>query len=162
MAADLLKSGSRIEVQNGRNTLFWRDWWIGDFPLLDVATHKVSASDSFKLVKDYLKCNEGWMWEELHNVLPQQTLRKITPILLRNYPSSDDSLVCSPSPKGYFTVSSAYALAAGHVNQMPMDIWAKIWKLKVLQRVRMFMWTLCHGKILTNSLQENMHFPTKI
>ena len=56
MAENLLKLGSRVEDhQNGKNTLFWRDWWIGDFPFLVATTQQISDIDSFKLVKDLLE-----------------------------------------------------------------------------------------------------------
>ena len=33
---------------------------------------------------------------------------------------------------------------------MANGIWLQIWKLKILQRIRIFLWLLMHGKMLTN------------
>ena len=81
----------KIEVQNGDNTLFWRDRWIGVSPLQDVATQKINLVDSYKLVKDYWRKGEGWIWEEFQNTLPQHALSKTALILIREDVSSHDS-----------------------------------------------------------------------
>ena len=52
-ATDLLKRGARITVYNSQNTLFWRDSWLGDFLLINLALQEISFTESFKQVSDY-------------------------------------------------------------------------------------------------------------
>ena len=52
-AIDLLKRGARIIVYNNQNTLFWRDSWLGDFLLINLALREISFIESFKQASDY-------------------------------------------------------------------------------------------------------------
>jgi hypothetical protein len=36
------------------------------------------------------------------------------------------------------------------------DIWKYMWKLQVTERVKYFMWLVCHDRILTNSRRARM------
>ena len=57
--------------------------------------------------------------------------------------------VGGPSSNGKFTVKLAYAKIVG-TPTTTKELWAKFWKLKVPWRVRILLWTLYLGKILTN------------
>ena len=37
IGADVIQKGKRSRILNGKNTLFWRDIWVGDLPLIDLA-----------------------------------------------------------------------------------------------------------------------------
>ena len=52
---------------------------------------------------------------------------------------------------GKFTVSSMYDLVVVEANLSNRRPWHKIWKLKVTPQVKLFIWQLLHGKILTNT-----------
>ena len=52
---------------------------------------------------------------------------------------------------GKFTVSSMYDLVVAEANLSNRRPWHKIWKLKVTPQVKLFIWLLLHGKILTNA-----------
>lgn len=51
---------------------------------------------------------------------------------------------------GKFTVKSAYNLANGLVEENNWEGWKMVWKIKAQQRVKVFLWIMVHGKLLTN------------
>lgn len=52
---------------------------------------------------------------------------------------------------GQFSVSSAYKLYMGTQGiEVPWKGWRRIWKLQIQQRIKTFIWTLAHDRILTN------------
>lgn len=51
---------------------------------------------------------------------------------------------------GVFTVSKAYRKLCTLDSAKGWAGWSSIWKLKVQQRVRTFLWLLSHGKLLSN------------
>ena len=46
-ATNILKKRLRQKVYNGASTLFWRDIWLGDLPLISIALHKGNLVDSY-------------------------------------------------------------------------------------------------------------------
>ncbi|XP_054801608.1 uncharacterized protein LOC129305663 [Prosopis cineraria] len=57
---------------------------------------------------------------------------------------------------GIFTVRSAYDSLIDSYD-CPDQIWAKIWKLRVPQRCRSFLWLMSHDRILTNKSRFDRH-----
>ena len=53
LASDILNNRVRKNVYNGANTLFWRDSWLGDKPLLHMTTTDLSMAESYKTMKEY-------------------------------------------------------------------------------------------------------------
>ena len=52
-AIEILCKGIKVNIYNGRETLFWRDTWLGNTPLISVALREISMVGSFKGVSDY-------------------------------------------------------------------------------------------------------------
>lgn len=55
---------------------------------------------------------------------------------------------------GHFSVRSSYELEMGRAKVAKWSGWKLIWRLRVQQRVRVFVWLLAHQKILTNACQR--------
>lgn len=51
-----------------------------------------------------------------------------------------------------FTVKSTYHLLRGGNRGESWKGWRRIWRLRVQERIKVFMWLLAHDKILTNGL----------
>ena len=68
---------------------------VGDTPLLDLVEQPLNLLNSYKLVKDYWKKNEGWKWEEIQSFLPQNVLSELMSILLRDDEAKSDFLCWS-------------------------------------------------------------------
>ena len=49
----ILKQGTRIKVYSGMKTLFWRDAWLGNTPIIDFSCTYIPLVHSYKLVQDY-------------------------------------------------------------------------------------------------------------
>ncbi|KAJ8448982.1 hypothetical protein Cgig2_004037 [Carnegiea gigantea] len=54
---------SKIELGNGKQTLFWYDNWLGKEPLYNVATDPVPQTVAECKVADMWDDNRGWKWE---------------------------------------------------------------------------------------------------
>ena len=53
-------NGAHKNVYSGAKTFFWRDAWIGNTPLLDLATKEIPMVESYKLVREYWNPLKGW------------------------------------------------------------------------------------------------------
>ena len=110
-ATDLLKRGARIIAYNNQNTLFWRDSWLGDFLLINLAIREIYFIESFKKVSDYWDPIRGWMWENLTGLLPTYIKDTLSKVLLRQNADAQDRLCWNSTPNGLFSVKSAYSLS---------------------------------------------------
>lgn len=51
---------------------------------------------------------------------------------------------------GFFTVKRAYQVLERMPTPPLWKCWERIWKIRVQQRTKMFVWLLGHNKLLTN------------
>lgn len=69
-----------------------------------------------------------------------------------------DTFLWKEEPSGTFSVSSAYNLV--HVNTGNEDdiTWTNIWKMKVPNKMRVFLWLAYHQKIMSNEIRKKKGF----
>ena len=92
VATHLLKAGLTTRIFNGKDTLFWRDKWLGDLPLLN----------------DYWMPEVGWRWSSLRGMLPSELLSKITNVILRQDGEGKDDICWGLTGSSCFSIQSAY------------------------------------------------------
>ena len=128
---------------------------MGDPTLLQTALQEPSLVDSYRFVHDNWHPNTGWKWEELNGFLPTQIENILLTKLIRVDDEDIDGEWWGMTTSGPFTIRSSYGISLPNQNASPQDIWKKIWKLELPQKIRMFMWLVYHGKLLKNN--ERMH-----
>uniref|UniRef100_A0A0A8ZPW8 Reverse transcriptase zinc-binding domain-containing protein n=1 Tax=Arundo donax TaxID=35708 RepID=A0A0A8ZPW8_ARUDO len=157
----LLKEGLIWRIGNGSSVDIWRDPWIPRNHTRKVITSRcgsvlqkvadlispIIGSWDEQLVKDIF-------WEEDAEIILSMPLFDD----MENFPA------WYPDPKGLFLVKSAYALGikirdqvnrtdASHSYTAASSFdWKKIWRLKVANKVKVFVWQFAH-----NSLQVKMN-----
>ena len=147
---NLLKKGIQTRVYNGKDTLFWRDRWVGNSPLLNTAISNPSLPDSYRCVEDYWKPGLGWMWNSLHGFLPSHTLRRLSTMLIRSDDEGKDSMCWGLTSNGKFSISSAYDALMPPSLDDPDSTWNLIWKLYIPPKIHHFLRLVYHEKILNN------------
>ena len=80
------------EVNNGWDTLFWREAWLGDSPLQNLALGMFSLVDSYKRVKEYWIPNDGRNWRILSGLLPTYVEDQLAAVLVRPDDTERDGL----------------------------------------------------------------------
>ena len=81
-AREIIKQGTREKVYNGAETFFWREVWLGDIPLKELALAEINLVDSYKTVREYWCCMEGWWWSDLEGLLPPQICNRLSKVML--------------------------------------------------------------------------------
>jgi hypothetical protein len=153
---DFFSRGSSV-VGNGQNTRFWEDTWLGDRPLKDqyptlynivnhpnvTVAHVMGSSPLNIGFRRVLSSNKWDRW--VHLVL------RLMRVQLKDQP---DAFRWALTTSGVFTVKSMYLdLLDDHTPYLKKYIW----KIKVPLKIRIFMWFLHKGVILTkdNLLKRN-------
>jgi ribonuclease HI len=103
-------------------------------------------------VHDLVDNNNQWNLDEIEVLLPASIIERIKLIPPPCVEEGPDMRFWTGDPHGIFTISSAYKLLCGFHNMEADNIWKKIWKLSVPERVRCFAWQIAHGRLPTNKM----------
>ncbi|KAJ8425838.1 hypothetical protein Cgig2_021305 [Carnegiea gigantea] len=104
--AKLIRKGARAEVGNRRRTLFWSHSWAYDEPLSKLATKVIPPAIEDASMEELWDENEGWKWHLFEELLPEETLKKITVISVNPNELEDDCLIWNPTGNGVCTFKS--------------------------------------------------------
>ncbi|KAJ8436530.1 hypothetical protein Cgig2_026645 [Carnegiea gigantea] len=107
---NFVQKGARVEVGNGRNTLFWSHEWAFNKPLASEAMTIIPLELETSTVEEMWDVQHGWKWEKFANLLPENTLSIITLHSLFPGEGNQDHLIWSGSSSGKMTTKSALAI----------------------------------------------------
>jgi hypothetical protein len=92
--------------------------------------------------------------------VPNDIKERIAALLPPIHTNSKDLQVCKENAVGCFSIAEMYyALCDFDTNETCSD-WRQIWRLKVPERVRAFIWLVKHGRLLTNERKHRMGLGT--
>ena len=144
----------KAKVYNGKETLFWRNKWLRDSPLLGSALTNISLLESYKFVKDYWNHGSGWRWNVLHCLLPHQDLRQLNTTGIRADDNEREATCWGLSNNRKFPLSSTYEVLMPPATTVVDATWSKIWKLHIPQKMRQFICVVYHERIETEEIHE--------
>lgn len=127
--------GTRWGLSNGRYAKFWEDVWVRDEPLRKLAQKPVFGKMLRRSVREYLQYGRWWNWLAFSSFLPTS----MAAIIVSEAEGTEEKLMWYKGWSGIFSVSKYYSSISGNGTQERRPGWSKILKLKVQQRVRMFL-----------------------
>jgi len=151
----LTTQGMGMAVGDGRHTSFWCHGWVDDTALFAKAIQAIPEDHLLKKVCDYWHPQAGWDWNQLASFLPAHVLQRIASFEL-DTEEVGDQLVWLAGNTGKFTIASAIKLIR-LPDETIVEDWTWAWKLRLPQRIKLFLWLLLHGRILTNAERFRRH-----
>ena len=164
-AREIFGRGSRWVVGNGEKVSIWNDQWLPTLEAFKVVSPK-PPQDEAEIVAELIDLDrQSWDVAKIKRMfLPHEANvilgSPLSPRLLR------DSLIWAWTPKGMFTINSAYKVAQSLLREAypklergecsdtagMKSLWKPIWGLNCPNKVRMFIWKAC-SNILPNKHQ---------
>ena len=141
--------GMGFTVGDGRHTNFWNHVWLDKVILREHGRCPIPEEHLNWRVCDYWSITHGWDWATLSTFLPVDILHRLASIDLTEE-EVGDRIVWKASKTGAFTLQSAIQLLQGVESDTAVK-WSAIWKLRIPNRIRFFVWLLYHGRLLTNA-----------
>ncbi|GLT52280.1 hypothetical protein SLA2020_256280 [Shorea laevis] len=156
----LLQLGLRWRIGDGHQVKFWEDVWVGDKPLHEEALLPVAPALMDTPVSHAITTTGEWNETLLDHLLPRTVVDRILAIPISVYGQQEDRVFWNGSQDGMFSVKSAFCLFKQQHHQLPQTerSWKWIWKLRCLEKIKVFVWLLCRGRGLTNSVRFERHF----
>lgn len=106
-----------------------------------------------KTVDEYWRPECGWDWNLLQQYLPMTTLDELRAALIDEEAESEDQICWREESSGSFSVRSAYSIMRHDTNAPEAAKWNAIWRLKITNRIKVFLWLTRHKKLMTNSMR---------
>jgi len=150
-SANYLRQGLRMEVGNGQQTLFWHHHWVLNKPLSQLVLSEIPTQIKDLPVSDFWDDENGWKWDLFSELLPEETLKAIASYTVTVGDENNDEFIWDGSAHGGFSVKSALAIIRNEAPETNEGLWRLIWRLKIPQRMRFFIWLVAHDRLMTNS-----------
>lgn len=155
-----LKISCKSWVRNDKNTKFWLDNWLMDAPLRHYACRDVGLSETYAMVNEFWIPGVGWDWDYLRDVLPSDILDRLADVTVSEEEDENNDMYWWLEDSRNFSVAPAYYNITGSANEKEEGIWDLIWRTKVPNRVRAFMWKATHERIMCNQVRYRRGFTT--
>lgn len=151
--AKFLCEGSQVAVNIGKTTLFWDHKWATNSTLSFLATQPIPTDLLGATVNEMWDSVQGWRWEKFVDYLPQDVIKIIQSFELSDSEEHGDLIYWQQDKQGKFTIRSSLCLMQNVSDAIDDNYWELIWSAPVQQRVRAFLWTVGHDRIMCNSLR---------
>lgn len=122
---------------------------MGNDKLVDLALRQIGNEDMDRTLKEYLDEDRGWCWAKFSLDLPASCLLEMARISLRSM-EVEDRVGWMKQGNSRFSIKSAFSLLRGDASEDVWIGWKRIWRLKVQERAKVFMWLLAHDRVLSN------------
>lgn len=146
-------------IGDGRSVKFWRDKWITGTSLSDCVSVALLESSKDLCVRDLWAEGSGWVLPQIAPYVSQAVTLNLAAMVVDTVTGAKDRLSWSFSADGRFSVRSAYSfLTRDYSPAQQMDLFfSRVWKLKVPERVRVFIWLVVSQVVMTNSERRRRH-----
>ena len=133
---------------------------------MELATRPIPMTDQLKTVADYWQYDEGWLWGDLEGLLPLNIHSRIAAVQV--YPNMGvcDKPFWGGTSSGSFSIQSAIDIQREDDSPVGEDRWKTLWRIKAPQKMKMLLWIILHGGLMTNEwgvkrgLTSNAHCHT--
>jgi hypothetical protein len=151
----LLQQFSTWIVCDGSEIDAWSAVWIEEGLRLDdiltIPPHLVGLK-----VCDLVDEQGGWNWSMLSSWMPEEYQQRIAAVCPHMPDNGKDVRAGVGGQIEEYSVAIMYNNICGFQHKNENSIWHKIWKIKVPERVRSFIWMAMHDRLLTNSNKSKM------
>lgn len=157
---EIIRRCSRWRVGNGLEILVWKDRWLPDKH--NSMVESVPFPYTFNATVFSFLNAQGTEWDVdiIQEIFTDRDAKLILsiPLLATN---KDDKLIWAMEENCRFTVKSCYRAITQNLPREEMKTWAKVWKLNLPPKVKVFFWQLCTNCLPTAIAlsQKRVNFP---
>lgn len=161
---DFVKESFCFQINNGTSTRVWVDPWVPGLHSLKTLPNpnNPNIEPNMKVAELTLEEPRRWNTIFLQALFTLQSVDAIQKILLSsyNYSSIGDKINWIHHSFSISSVTSAYAVINNTQVPTPMqhtdNSWKKLWKLKIQDILKLFLWKVMHNILPTRSLLKDL------
>ena len=156
---DVIMKGGKWMVGDGRVIRVWKDKWLGDKILSDQQGENQNMLVC-ELIND---ANKKWDVQKVRTTFPPCLAMQVMQIPI-SYMGVSDRFLWPYTTDGNYSVKSGYHFIKSEfiktISQPETSasqnnlIWKFIWKVLAPQKIKLFLWRICHNAI---PVRDNLH-----
>jgi hypothetical protein len=143
-------------IGDGLSVKFCDDAWIDIGLRIKDLGLQVPQQWRHVKVSEFVDEEGRWNLNEPSNFLPPEVLHRIEVVPPLDMNSGPDVKCCLDKEHGNLSIASMYQALCDFEDDHNESIWSNIWKLRVPERVRYFVWLMNHNRLLTNYNKSKM------
>lgn len=151
---DVFNLGVKHVIHSGLQTSLWHDVWLSQGSLRSLISGPLLSHESNLKVADAFSVAGNWEWRNFSFVFPQSIYNALISSPRSPFSNTRDSLAWGPSSNGRYTISSACNILSKQ-NPCPNSNLKWIWRLTCHNRIKFFVWLICHNSLPTNLTLAN-------
>ncbi|XP_061367963.1 uncharacterized protein LOC133310979 [Gastrolobium bilobum] len=139
------------QIGNGKQVDFWMDDWVGcKASLLSLAINPPTADTvNCKVNHSMFSSEAGWNVPFLMHHFDSSIVNQIMAIPHPDGEAGEDFVCWRNTIPGQSLVKTAYNNLSNLNPDLSVNSWDRIWSWKGKERVKVFMWRMYHGRMLT-------------
>lgn len=144
-AREWLQKRACVKIGNGHSTNVWHDPWVPDL----VGAVPKACRGSIRMVAD-LRDREVGSWNE--SLIKSLFIEEEENLILASPWSSnlgEDKLLWCGKNSERFSIKSSYLMNFNNLEEEVSMLWGKLWKLKIHDRMKLFLWRVMVDAIPT-------------
>lgn len=146
-------------IGDGREIRFWSDKWLLQEALSEVARVDLPMGFAEIKARDMWRNRRGW---DLTRIMPyvEDSMRlRLAVVVLDDVTGAKDRFSWGGDAARKFTVQSAYALFTRNPapRQQVGELFNRLWRTVVPERVKLFMWLAMNQVLMTNVERHRRH-----
>lgn len=151
---DVLRNCIKWGIGDGTEVRIWHDWWCGEATLAS----QYQNWDSINMeTVDNLMTDEGeWDVDSIKSHLPNEAIDSVLKVKLPRFVTFSDFSHWKGSTSGEFSTVAVYKSISNQGDYLCDMDW--VWKLKIPQKLKGFLWLVFNGKLLTNAMRMRRGF----
>jgi hypothetical protein len=161
---NLISQGACYKILRNSSLPIWTSPWVPSLPSFRPSPRNLSLPcSSHFLVRDLFTPSWDWNLSLLSSLFDQTSIREILKIKI--LPCSETEFLWTPSSNGCFSSASAFKLLSSSRSlsiiahpSLSSTSWKHLWKLKLSDRLKLFLWKIAWDIIPTKA-RLNRIFP---
>lgn len=141
-----------VDVNDGKRALFSLHKWVmyEECLMKNVSGNTEVRKDT--RVYEVVDNNGEWKLDQVQTCLPPSVIQKIQSMRPPNPLAGRDKVKWRLTTDGSLTTSSTCKWLKNENESQQREVWRKIWKFKVPERVKIFMWQVTHQRLPTKMI----------
>nr|KYP43190.1 Putative ribonuclease H protein At1g65750 family [Cajanus cajan] len=147
-----LREGFEPHLGSGASSLWYTDWsgaglWCGRVPFVHIADTNRTVADCW--------VSGHWDFTSLYTAIPAELIHSVQRLTVATSSLELDHFAWRGDSSGCYTAASGYRFLTTCLTTEGDEVWKKLWKLMLPEKVKFFLWQCFHSALPKNQVRAD-------